>query len=126
MTTQPEFDTTMVPDFVVTIKADPALTTQAAVREAIGRLQAQYRDLDHFAGALVDVLNTQEDDEIELYNIPDMEGDFVSSTNGTRLLWMPGCGRAALNSYQSGDWQWTDASSPQDALRRYREDDLAP
>lgn len=63
---------------------------------------------------------------IEIYNLPEMDGDFVSSTNGTRLLWMPEIGRAAFNSYQGGDWQWTDASSPEDALRRYRDDEMAP
>ena len=116
----------MTPDLALTIRANPALTTQEAVREYIEQLQTDHPALAHYAGALVDVVNTSEDAVIEIYNEPDMDGEFVSGTNGTRLLWMPDIRRAALNCYQAGDWSWTDAKSPEDAIRRYREDDLAP
>jgi hypothetical protein len=116
----------MTPDLTLTIKANPTLTTRSAVAEYIEDLQAEHPALSHYAGALADVVNTSEDDSIEIYNEPDMEGDYVSSTNGTRLLWMPAIGRAALNCYQSGDWHWTDASSPEDAIRRYHNNDMAP
>lgn len=116
----------MTPDFICTIEAESALVTQSAVTQFCETLTARLPALDPYKGALVDVVNTKTSDDIEIYNVPDMDGDFVSSTNGTRLLWMPAIGRAALNSYQAGDWQWTDAASPEEALRRYRDDDMSP
>lgn len=116
----------MTPTLTLTIKANSTLTTQAAVRAFIEQLKAEHPALAPYTNALVDVVNTAEDDQIEIYDEPDMDGDYVSPTNGTRVLWMPNIGRAALNSFQSGDWQWTDAKSAEDAIRRYREDDLAP
>jgi hypothetical protein len=115
----------MTPDFTMTVKANPDLHTQAAVMTYLEVLAADHPELADYRYALIDIVNTQHDDQIEIYNIPDMEGDFVSSANGTRLLWMPEIGRAALNAYQGGDWAWSDASDPEDALRRYAEDDLA-
>lgn len=110
----------MTPTLTLIIKANSALVTKEAVSEHIEQLQAEHSELAHYAGALVDVVNTKENDKIEIYDEPE-EG----STNGTRLLWIPNIGRAALNAYQAGDWQWTDASSPEDALRRFRENDMA-
>jgi len=75
--------------------------------------------LYNFEGALEDAVDFKEDQLFELYQIPEMEGDFVSKTKGTYILWMPNIKRAALNSYEAGNWQWTDARSPQDALNRY-------
>lgn len=116
----------MTPTFAMTIRHDPTLTTQGAVHDAVGRLTDAHKELRHYQNALIDILNTNQDERIETYDTPAMDGDFVSSTDGTRLLWMPEVGRAALNGYQSGDWQWTDAPSPEDALRRYREDEMQP
>lgn len=105
----------MTPDYALTIKANPALTTQDAVQRYIERLQNDHPALGRFGGALVDIVNTANDDEVEVYIVP-----------GTLLLWMPAIGRAALNASQVGDWQWTDAESPDDALRRYHDDDMRP
>ncbi len=116
----------MTPTAAITIPADKSLTTQGAIHNYVGILSDTYDCLRHYQNALLDIVNTNQDDAIEIYDIPAMDGDFVSSTNGTRLLWMPEIGRAALNAYQGGDWQWTDASSPQDALRRYLEDEMQP
>lgn len=116
----------MTPVHRIIIKANPELTTQAAVRAYISGLQLEFPVLRNYTYALVDVVNEKVDYRIEIYEESDMDGDFVSSTHGTRLLWIPDVGRAALNSFQSGDWQWTDADSPEDALRRYREDDMRP
>lgn len=116
----------MTQDFATIIKANPALTTQAAVRSYIDTIISQHDDLAHYRHVLVDIVNTEHDDAVEVYNVPAMDGEHVSSTNGVRLLWMPEIGRAALNSYQAGDWQWTDAASPEDALRRFAADDMRP
>jgi hypothetical protein len=116
----------MTPIFKMTIKANATLNTHLAVLNYIDALIDEHDCLRHYQYALVDVVNKVEDDAIELYEVPEMDGDFVSSTNGTRLLWMPEINRAALNGYQGGDWQWTDADSPEDALRRFHEDDMMP
>ncbi len=109
------------------IKANKSLHTKAAVWAYIEELTAEHKELQGFEHALVDVVNTHEDDVVDIYVSPDELADgFLSSTNGVRLLWMPKADRAALNSFQAGEWQWTDASSPNDALRRYLEDDMQP
>jgi hypothetical protein len=109
----------------LTIAANPALVTKSAVMEYIEELQSEHPELRPYTYALIDIVNTKEDDRIEIYDEPDMEGDFVSSTNGTHLIWMPDVGRAVVNAYQASDWQWTDAASPEDALRRYHEGELS-
>jgi hypothetical protein len=119
---QPNEDTDMT---TITIKANKTLTTEVAVRGYIDQLIDETPELSHYRYALVDVVNTENDDTIELHSEPDMEGDFVSSTNGVHMLWMPEINRAALNCWQGGDWQWTDATSHEDAFRRFREDDMS-
>lgn len=114
----------MTPDATLTIPAEKSLTTQTSVSDYLDTLVATHDCLRHYRYALIDVVNTNQDDTVEIYNVPAMDGGFVSSTNGIRLLWMPEIGRAALNGYQGGDWQWTDAHSPEDALRRYRDDEM--
>lgn len=116
----------MTPDLAVTIQANPDLHTSEAVRNYVGRLVAEHSELAAFKNALIDVVNTTVDDRVEIFSIPDMEGDFASRTNGTRILWMPDIGRAAVNAYQGGDWTWTDAASPEDALTRYRSGEVMP
>lgn len=115
----------MIPKLSITIKANPILRTRAAVRHYIDELCVDHPILGLFKNALVDIVNTREDDKIDIYWEPDMDGDFVSTTNGTLILWMHDIGRAACTANQSGDWQWTDASSPEDALHRYQNDEMA-
>jgi hypothetical protein len=48
--------------------------------------------------------------------------------NAIQIVWYPEYGRAGLiyvGSGSSGWTVWTDASSPEDALRRYLDDDIA-
>jgi hypothetical protein len=111
-------------DFAITLKANPKLHSQEAVRAYVDQLVAEHKELENFKGVLADIVDTVLDYQIELFSFPDMEGEYISHTNGIRLLWVPDTARAALNRYQGGDWRWTDASSPEDALRRYREDDM--
>jgi hypothetical protein len=120
---QPKRTTTMK----ITIKSNPALTTQAAVQSYINDLITETPALAKYRGALVDVVNTQHDDVVVLHSETDMRDDgHLDAANGVHCLWMPEIGRAALNSFQAGDWQWTDARSAEDAVRRYREDDMSP
>ncbi len=110
----------MIPTLTVTIVANKTLHSHAAVSVYLDEIEAQHSHLAHYRNALREVVNTEQDELVMVYDIPAMEGGVVSTLNGTRLLWMPEIGRAALNSYQSGDWQWTDAYTPEDALARYR------
>lgn len=115
----------MTPDFTGVL-AKIVYAPGASRRDLLERLAIKVPALEPYRGALVDIINDNQDDAIEIYNIPDMDGDFVSSTNGVRLLFMPEINRAALNSYQSGDWQWTDACSPEEALELYRTGTMRP
>lgn len=111
-------------DFAITLKANPKLHSQEAVRSYVDQLVAKHKELENFKEVLLDVVDTVMDYRIELFSIPEMEGEYISHTDGIHLLWIPEIARAALNRYQAGDWRWTDASSPEDALRRYREGDM--
>ena len=116
----------MTPIFSTTIKANADLHSQDAVRAYIADLISENSVLEPFRYALTDVVNTVQDDEIECYAEADEDArGFVSRTDGTRVLWMPTISRAAVNSFQAGDWQWTDASGPEDAIRRYRDCEMA-
>lgn len=107
----------MTPTFEITIKAMPTLNTKAAVSAYLAELEADHPVLAPYHYALMDVVNTRDDDVIHIFDVADQE---------IRLLFMPEIGRAALNRYQSGDWQWTDAHSPKQALDRYNNDDMRP
>ena len=39
---------------------------------------------------------------------------------------MPDTRSAAVSPFDGGQWQWTRASNPQDALRRYRDGRMQP
>lgn len=58
----------------------------------------------------------------------EFDGDFRTG-NGIQIAWHEDSGRAGLiyvGSGSSGTTDWTDASSPEDALRRYLDDDMRP
>lgn len=112
----------MTPDLTLTIKAKSSMTSQEDKHEYVRKLIGDYPQLVSYYGALIEVVDTRNDENIEIYNDPDREGGFSPIT--TQLLWIPAIARAA--AYRYGDWQWTDASSPEDAIRRYREDDMRP
>lgn len=64
--------------------------------------------------------------KVDLVSEADMQPDgYLSTTHGVHVVYVHAIGRAAVNAWQGGDWQWTDASSVEDAIRRYREDDLS-
>jgi hypothetical protein len=109
----------------ITIKANPDLKTDAEAWEYIDDLIAETPDLSPYRGALYDLVKVREDFAIELHEDTDVRPDgYLDTMNGVRCLWIPATGRAALNCYQAGDWAWTDADSAEDAIRRYREDDM--
>jgi hypothetical protein len=61
---------------------------------------------------------------IEAYCLTELDAEgFRKSVTGS-MLWYPALGRAGIE--WGSDAQWTDASSPEDALCRYREGDMAP
>lgn len=63
---------------------------------------------------------TADDYMVEVYS--DSDGEHALS-----ILWLPEIGRAGIVTTQgTGTALWTDALSPGDAARRFREDDLNP
>jgi hypothetical protein len=98
-----------------------------------GHIQAYLDDLIEgspallpYRYALVEVAALKTDSRIEIYEdqaagkdsgriwLP--EGATVKP-NTVCLLWLPDSRSAALKPYDTGEWQWTRASNPQDALR---------
>lgn len=58
----------------------------------------------------------------------EFDGD-LRTGNGIHVAWHEDSGRAGLvyvGSGSSGATDWTDADSPEDALRRYLDDDMRP
>lgn len=58
----------------------------------------------------------------------EFDGDFRTG-NGIHIAWHDKSGRAGLvyvGSGSSGMTSWTDAGSPEDALRRYLDDEMRP
>lgn len=110
----------------LTIPTHPMLNTDAAKREYIDDLADEHPALAHYRYAVWEVINADCPVPVELYRDEEIGQDGYLTGRATLLLWLPEIDRAALNESQGGDWQWTDASSPADALRRYREDEMAP
>ena len=60
------------------------------------------------------------------FEAPEMDGDYVTG-NSLHIAYHDASGRAGIvyvGSGSSGMTHWTDASSAEDALRRYLEDDM--
>ena len=70
--------------------------------------------------ALIDVLALKTDSRVEAYE------DREAGKDGVRILWLPDTRSAAIAPYEGGEWQWTRASNPQDALRRYHDGRMQP
>jgi hypothetical protein len=60
------------------------------------------------------------DSRVEIYE------DREASKDSVCILWLPDTRSAALKPYGSGEWQWTRASNPQDALPRYQDGRMEP
>ena len=50
--------------------------------------------------------------------------DLPRADAGIEVIYLPGLGRAAIDD--NAGTHWTDADSVEDAIRRFREDDLSP
>lgn len=105
----------------ITIKAAPAeLPTHSSIYAYVEELISEREELSQIRYALTDIVNDTQDVIIEIH-IVSAEG-----AHDIHVVWMPEHDRAACNVYGSGsgDWQWTDASSPEDAARRYCSNDM--
>lgn len=110
----------------ITIKAAPAeLHTHSAIYAYVEELISKQEELSQIRYALTEIVNHTQDDIIEIHTFPADEDE--GRAHDIHVVWMPEVSRAACNVYGSGsgDWQWTDASSPEDAARRYCSDDMS-
>ena len=120
----------MKPDQTVTL---PVLAdrSQAAIASWLDDYDADLWEAGEtqicpWSGALADILeHATEPTTVELYSyqLVDDRG-YIRSYPTIHLAWSPQHGRAALEA--GADWDWTDAADPEDALRRYLEDDMSP
>jgi hypothetical protein len=110
----------------ITIKAAPAeLRSHSAIYAYVEELISKQEKLSKIRYALTEIVNHTQDDTIEIHVFAaDEDGE---RPHAVHVVWMPEIGRAACNVYGSGsgDWRWTNASSPEDAARRYSSDDMA-
>jgi hypothetical protein len=110
-----------------------------------GRIRAYLDDLIESSPALgpcryalIDVMALKADSRVEVYEVreagkesgrllwlPDIPGAAVKP-DSVCILWLPDTRSAAVKPYDSGEWQWTRASNPEDALRRYQEGRMQP
>jgi hypothetical protein len=70
--------------------------------------------------ALINVMALKTDSRVEIYEDREAGRDTVCT------LWLADARSAALKPYDSGEWQWTRASNPLDALRRYQDGRMQP
>ena len=91
-----------------------------------------------FRYALIDVMALKTDSRVEIYEhreagkdsgrilwLPDIPSAAVKP-DCVCILWLPDTRSAALKPYDSSEWQWTRASNPEDALRRYQDGRMQP
>jgi hypothetical protein len=102
------------------IKSDSGSTEAARIRAYLDNLIDSSPGLLPYRYALIDVMALKTDSRVEVYE------DQGAGKDGVRILWLPDTRSAAIAPYDGGEWQWTRASNPQDALRRYRDGRMQP
>lgn len=81
------------------------------------------RVLSRYTHALAECVST-EPVTVELYDEQDLDDAGYLTDHGARIVWLADIKRAAVSHRQENYFEWTDASSPEDALRRWREGDM--
>lgn len=106
----------MTPIYTTVIKGNAGTADAAQLRAYLDSVIEAAPVLVAYRHALAELATLKGESRIEVYEHPE-------TGNGRVLvLWLPDAKRAVLKAYDAvGDWQWTRASNPQDALRRYRD-----
>jgi hypothetical protein len=111
----------------ITIKASSTeLHTHSEIYAYVEELISKQEELlSEIRYALTEIVNHAQEYAIEIHTFPADEDE--GRAHAIHVIWMPEVGRAACNVYGngSGDWRWTDASSPEDAARRYCSDEMS-
>jgi len=108
----------MTPILSTVIKSDNGTTDAGRIRAYLDDLIESLPALLPYRYALIDVMALKTDSRVEVYE--------DAGKDGGRILWLPDTRGAAIAPYEGGEWQWTRASNPQDALRRYRDGRMQP
>ncbi len=110
----------MTPILSTVIKSDNGSTEAARIRAYLDNLIDSSPAHLPYRYALIDVIALKTDSRVAVYE------DREAGKHGVRILWLPDTRSAAIAPYDGGEWQWTRASNPQDALRRYHDDRMQP
>jgi hypothetical protein len=110
----------MTPILSTVIKSHHSATDAGRVRDYLDNLIESLPALLPNRYALIDVMALKTDSRVEVYE------DQGAGKDRVCLLWLPDSRSAALKLYDRGEWQWTRASNPQDALRRYQDGRMQP
>jgi hypothetical protein len=110
----------MTPVLSTVIKSDSGSKDAARIRSYLDSVIDGSPALLPYRYALIDVMALKTDSRVECFE------DREAGKDGVRILWLPDARSAAVAPFDGGEWQWTRASNPQDALRRYREGRMQP
>jgi hypothetical protein len=127
----------MTPILSTVIKSDNGTTDVGRIRAYLDDLIESLPALLPCRYALIDVMALKTDSRVEVYEeagkdggrilwLPDTPSAKEAGQDGVRILWLPDTRTAAIAPYDGGEWRWTRASNPQDALRRYRDGRMQP
>ena len=108
----------MTPILSTVIKSDNGTTDAGRIRAYLDDLIESLPALLPYRYALIDVMALKTDSRVEVYE--------EAGKDGGRILWLPDTRSAAIAPFEGGEWQWTRASNPQDALRRHRDGRMQP
>ncbi len=108
----------MTPILSTVIKGHHGCLDVARARAYLDDLIDSSPTLLPFRYALIDVMALKTDSRVEVHE--------EAGKDGVRILWLPDTRTAAVAPYDGGEWQWTRASNPQDALRRYHDGRMQP
>jgi hypothetical protein len=110
----------MTPILSTFIKSDHGATDGGRIRAYLDDLIDSSSALLPYRHALIDVMALKTDSRVEVHE------DRKTGKGGVRILWLPDTRSAAIAPYDGGEWQWTRASNPQDALRWYQDGRMQP
>jgi hypothetical protein len=106
----------MMPILTMVLKTDRRFADVEETRAYLDGLENKDPALLPYRYALIDVWEQIGGDaRIEIFEQPEVGDDRVL------LLWLPDHHRAALKLYDRGEWQWSDAANPRDALRWFHD-----
>jgi hypothetical protein len=110
----------MTPILSTVIKSHHGTADAGRIRDYLDNVTKSLPALLPYRYTLLDVMALKTDSRVEIYEDREAGGGSIC------ILWLPDARSAALKPCDTGEWQWTRASNPLDALRRYKDGRMEP